>query len=1331
MKKTMMKLLSVVMALMMLFGTFGTLVSANAHEHDKTTFVETIGPRCNAYGYTLYVCSCGETWAGDIVDKTEGKHSLEVDGTFTAVDAKAPTCTEDGKAAGKLCAWCGVELEGCEKTADKLGHNMQYVIEDGTCNEVEKIVYKCINEGCNEDDGYLPLDFDCSINKDGHNFVYKITKYPSCVLVADTAGDAFRVATNGAKIEGYKVKSTNGEATYECVDCGEKYTGIIVEWNCHAPANLVHKTNGLDDTCDDFYAEWDECLICGYATNYRSVDNPSEHHYVQATLAQALKLGYQTNYRVATCYQTGVEVLVCDNVVDGKVCGDVHVNITEKIDHVLSYKCDVDAVCTDCTHEGRVHVCSNYGENKCTYSIEVQKAEHTWSTTKYYKLNGVEKTYAGEKYCKAFALYSKCTNPECAAVNNNEGYTVIDTDNGIHVELYIVEQTGSAVTYKGATCTEDGFIIVNCNYCVNAHQTLEGAAADAFAATYESIDPVVGAIVKNMKFTKLGHMANLEQGKADSATIVSGKEPKEATCVAKGYTGDYVCGRGCGYVVQEGEDIEIDADNHKNLQQVGDTITATCVTPQAKYEECQDCKAIVYTPAEKNSFYHARHTIDPDTYEILGTAVGEVINHAPIAVKCGEEDGQYAYQTCAFCGVIVAIDKDGDTVFDDDGNYVSGTFEVKQTPADVFTDADNDGVWDSGETLTTDHDGDGAYDAAITFTDADLVIAKAHTFPEKDAKPETCTDEGYEAYQEDCTRCGAPSPLSKKVIPAHGDKYRVTIDAADAYASTCTKPGVKAGSWCGKCGSVKFNVEDFDIKNPVATQPWYVAPLGHGITLSHMVKLTQTELDKVMIHKGDCRPESYDAVYYCTYCVWDVDYDENTEILLGTCDEPGKAVAPGAWVIQGLINGYDHTFPEAIFEDDDEAGIVANVTKHVGDCTTATTYTVECEDCSATKVVKEEAAKGHYYVKDGEEVIIDTACTAIEEFAGWTCAGCDKAVGTEILATHNVVEVIEYPGCEDDDEGRHFFACEDCDAVYFDGLDGTVPSGVITDVAAIAAGLLEMIPATGHEFLGFKRDAEGNLAGFKLPTLTEEGYITRVCAKCGDVVTEIDKLEPTLDIVVDAYGEEVEDLIDRDGYVDVVASGDTFYADVTYSGAFYEFNALELVLWYDSDLLEFVEEELTDLPAGVVVKTSGEDKLVLAIYSLDGVALGEEDEESITIAFKALVDFDYTAFGVIEATAFDAKGNVIDDDTDYIDIDMAYDVVSAVVTGELNGFDGINAGDAIVMMDLIYSEEYTSAADLNKDGAVDILDFALLNKLIATDGSAAAYKKLLGYARSY
>lgn len=1287
MKKTMMKLLSVVMALMMLFGCCSTLVSAvDVHEHDKLTKLNTVAPRCNAYGYTLYICSCGETWATDIVAKTEGIHSLDVDKKdYVKVDSVAPSCEADGTKSAKACSWCGKILEGGEKSGDKTGHNYEWVLVPGDCNNAEEIVYKCTNKNCENKDKAPDEVIELGGHeKDGHNFVYNITKYPVCELVADSASLEKRVV-NGELVYGYKLEKTNGTAEYECLDCGVKYTGIVVEWNDHV---FAKKNNGKVDNCTDFYAEWTECLECGLAKDYVKVDRIKAHDFKEIT--------------APTCDKAG-----------SKKCQNADCGLTLPISalgHNKAYICDLAeckaaGVCNDCTHENRVYQCQRAN---CEAADDATFKEHAWGTQKYYSYiyYGVEvfEKYDGvTKFCTPATLYVCCENEACEA-RKVDGHIDADPTNAKHGKLSYIATS----EYFEASCVNDGYIMVNCLMCLQGHIKLEGQAAKDFIdANIVELDAAIEsgempadqlarattqlATLKTLAgkaFIALGHRAKTDDG-------VIKTEGYAATCIAKGLTDKFVCNRdGCTYVIEDAKEIAINPNNHTTLVKIGQTIEGTCTTPETTYYKCQDCEHTVYEKGNFNYFNHTKYFIDETTFTIIAnqTIKNDFVTTDKVAVVCGVSDGNRKYQTCKLCANVVSVQG------------------VKEN------DANENGLRDEGDTIYT-------VDSAK--------IDKAHTFVDVEGQKETCTADGWNKYQNPCTRCGAASPLTKKVIPAHGDNYAITIDS-QAYAPECIKPGVAAGRYCAECDTINgvkvadskkwnYNAKP-DLKNPTSADPWYIAPLGHGASQPHMVKLLATELSKVTIVKGECVRETF-GVRYCTYCVAKNDYDVTVDILLGRIEEKGRKVPADAWVIYNLVEAVDHVYPEAIFEDDAEKNLVKNVTdnftgvSNFDNCVMDKEYYVTCQNanCTHTSVAKTEAAKGHYYIENGKEVVIDTTCTEIAKYADWTCADCGKTVGKDIVAKHSIVEVIEQPGCEKGEHGRRFWACELCDARYFrddsnpyaEPVDPKLP---VDDSNPYVETIY--VNATNHDFIGFAtEDGELTEKYFKPATFTEDGYVYRVCSKCGIVKETLSKLVPALDVALKAEK-------------DTIASGDVFKVDITYSGEYVEFNALQIDLYYDTVKTKFLKEQFDkELPAGVAVKEENNGKIVVSVYSLDGIAPAEG--ETISLYFRSRSNYDKTEVVYIDNAMAFGKDGAVKPATDLRVRLGASAKITSLITGELNGYAGINAGDAIVMMDLIYAKQYNSQADLDKNGTVDVADFALLSKLIATDGSDKGYNECI------
>lgn len=93
---------------------------------------ETVTPTCTTDGYTVYTCSCGDSYNGDIVAATG--HSYEE----TVI---APTCTNAGKTV-HTCSVCGHSYEDSEVPATGHSYAVDTVVE-ATCTTAGKTTYKC------------------------------------------------------------------------------------------------------------------------------------------------------------------------------------------------------------------------------------------------------------------------------------------------------------------------------------------------------------------------------------------------------------------------------------------------------------------------------------------------------------------------------------------------------------------------------------------------------------------------------------------------------------------------------------------------------------------------------------------------------------------------------------------------------------------------------------------------------------------------------------------------------------------------------------------------------------------------------------------------------------------------------------------------------------------------------------------------------------------------------------------------------------------------------------------------------------------------------------
>jgi hypothetical protein len=129
MKKSTMKVLSLIMALAMIAGTLAVVPFSAMpfvvaeHVHTKGELIKTEDPTCNLYGYSVYTCAeCGKTFADDVTEMLE--HDYQEVGEVPA------TCENPGTTAGRKCVNCGDVLYGCERIEP--AHVIAYRLVDGT-----------------------------------------------------------------------------------------------------------------------------------------------------------------------------------------------------------------------------------------------------------------------------------------------------------------------------------------------------------------------------------------------------------------------------------------------------------------------------------------------------------------------------------------------------------------------------------------------------------------------------------------------------------------------------------------------------------------------------------------------------------------------------------------------------------------------------------------------------------------------------------------------------------------------------------------------------------------------------------------------------------------------------------------------------------------------------------------------------------------------------------------------------------------------------------------------------------------------------------------------
>lgn len=207
-------------------------VAVVPHSHDYTFKKVVIAPTCDAWGYTMNYCKCGEA-----------EHSNPVQNLDHDFSGKWHS---DESGHWHICSRCGIQSDVIEHTpgVEATSNHPQTCIECGyiivpalcthewgdwelvsqaTCTEAGRWQKTCPLCGSYEFRSIPAL---------GHDMVSTVTKEPSCV--------------------------SKGERYYYCSRCGESYTTEIEK-----TAHTVEKVNAIPATCTVAGStEGSRCSVC-------------------------------------------------------------------------------------------------------------------------------------------------------------------------------------------------------------------------------------------------------------------------------------------------------------------------------------------------------------------------------------------------------------------------------------------------------------------------------------------------------------------------------------------------------------------------------------------------------------------------------------------------------------------------------------------------------------------------------------------------------------------------------------------------------------------------------------------------------------------------------------------------------------------------------------------------------------------------------------------------------------------------------------------------------------------------------------------------------------
>ena len=437
MKNTFVKVLSIVMALMMVVGTFSTLAvfAEDKCEHTKGVLVEKHDPTCAEVGYSVWKCDlCGENWQPEDEVKLPSADLHK----YEDVDAVEANCLTNAFSAGKKCVnpGCGDVLEGCvEAVGTRVEHQFVATITEADCLNPGKVVRTC--KICNltaekiKDDGkYMGgqawLDkYEAewkeeiktpALNPDHANLTWTVVEAPKQVEGDCLAGKAegfcevCKTVIRTAEIPAIHTEYTLNPENH---DCGEYDSTVKACENCHkilTPNADEHKMEnaGKHENTTPIFAtpngDYD------YETTVDGLSLPEKPEGGKFTLVELKGYGYEVGDTLATeatCDKPGSALVQCE-------CGAIFTKVLEA-DHDytgVAYEYNEPKECTQAYTKTRE--CNN-----CDYVDIVVLVEAAETECNLVVVPHDAEVAQGEKKSKLPGCttngytYSKCENKTC------------------------------------------------------------------------------------------------------------------------------------------------------------------------------------------------------------------------------------------------------------------------------------------------------------------------------------------------------------------------------------------------------------------------------------------------------------------------------------------------------------------------------------------------------------------------------------------------------------------------------------------------------------------------------------------------------------------------------------------------------------------------------------------------------------------------------------------------------------------------------------------------------------------------------------------------------
>lgn len=538
-------------------------VSSTAHSHTYST--TEVAPGCTAEGYTLYSCSCGDSFRGTQSVAAPG-HSWQdascteprtcsrcgiTDGnalghTTELRNVAEVTCSTDGYTGDEVCTVCEKTVTTGE-VIPATGHTTELQdAKDATCTAegytgdlVCTVCKKVVEQGQtlakteHTVSSWTVMEATC--DTDGS----KTGTCSSCDQAITTVIPATGHTVSKWNITKEATCDTDGEQTGYCSTCEKDVTEVIPaghKWDSGVTVNATCDTDGS--------TTW-TCTVCEQ-TKVETV--PATGHTMGGWLVTA----------PADCDTIGIESCACAN------CDYTETRQIPALGHSWSdWTVTVESTCTTDGEESRT--CSVCDE---TETQVIAAPGHTWN----------EGTVTKE--------------PTCTATGEKQvTCTVCDA-----AETQAIPAAGHKTNLVGereATCTDAGYtgdeVCVNCDVTISEGQWVSATGHTTELQNVAEATCTAPGYTGDEVCTVCGAVVTEGEEIAETPHDVELLNAVQATCMAGGYTGDEVCAD-CGLVLAKGKDTPI-TDHAWSLWTEGKT--------EGRLErKCAYCGDVEYMKAE-------------------------------------------------------------------------------------------------------------------------------------------------------------------------------------------------------------------------------------------------------------------------------------------------------------------------------------------------------------------------------------------------------------------------------------------------------------------------------------------------------------------------------------------------------------------------------------------------------------------------------------------------------------------------------------------------------------------------------------------------------------